>query len=472
MIAYLQRTVGNQAVNQLLASEDERLRVGLPPATTTDDSATAVGEVVHRKSAAPRIGRDGGPVPDDLAERIQSQSGSGAALDPDTSARMETAFGDSFSDVRIHADGEADALNQNVGAVAFTLGNDIFFRRGAYAPGAPDGRELLGHELTHVVQQRSMQSSGPLQVGPADDFFEHEADEHAATLSRVAADDSDVEDDETSIQRMTLQRMTLGQASHLQRSMDWIRRDADDDLDDAMDASADTSDSDSAASASQTSPDPSAQSQAPVEQSIPLSQPQPIPVNPDDVTGGPGDYPEPDPNVAMAKRDDGSFQIQRDDDDSPHLGGDVSAGGNVPLYTAPGAQAPAPWSLQVTGVYRDLNIAQLKSLHLDLGHEPSISLQADSSGAVSLQSGITLLNYHWMPIWNREVEVGLSGFINTTIVPQLANAYGGQVQVEQHIVPWFSVTLNASGQWTPPSGSQPGQFQATAGAGVLFHADF
>jgi hypothetical protein len=57
--------------------------------------------------------------------------------------------------VRLHTDARADQLSRSLQALAFTAGNDIFFRRGGYAPGSTTGRHLLAHELAHVAQQRS-----------------------------------------------------------------------------------------------------------------------------------------------------------------------------------------------------------------------------------------------------------------------------------------------------------------------------
>ncbi|MFO0746220.1 MAG: DUF4157 domain-containing protein [Myxococcota bacterium] len=56
--------------------------------------------------------------------------------------------------VRIHDDDDADALCREVGARAFAVGDHIAFRRGAFRPDSRDGLALLGHELTHVGQQR------------------------------------------------------------------------------------------------------------------------------------------------------------------------------------------------------------------------------------------------------------------------------------------------------------------------------
>jgi len=91
---------------------------------------------------------------------------------------MSESMGYDFSSVRVHTDAEANALNEQLTANAFTTGRDIFFRRGAYSPSSTRGRELIGHELSHVVQQdRSNvgdESSG-MTVRPAHDAFEREA---------------------------------------------------------------------------------------------------------------------------------------------------------------------------------------------------------------------------------------------------------------------------------------------------------
>jgi hypothetical protein len=121
---------------------------------------------------------------------------------------MESAFGSDFSGVRVHTGSEAHALNRAVNAVAFTTGQDIFFRDGAYSPGSTDGKELLAHELTHVVQQggalptnRKAQRfsiqrvcpecekekkagiQGKLTVGQPDDQYELEAEQVAKAVT-------------------------------------------------------------------------------------------------------------------------------------------------------------------------------------------------------------------------------------------------------------------------------------------------
>ena len=100
-----------------------------------------------------RVGSDGGAVSQDLETEIKQAKGSGQPLDAGLQQSMGQAMGADFSNVKIHADSQADQLNQSIQAKAFTTGQDVFFRQGNYNPGSPVGQELIAHELTHVVQQ-------------------------------------------------------------------------------------------------------------------------------------------------------------------------------------------------------------------------------------------------------------------------------------------------------------------------------
>jgi membrane-associated HD superfamily phosphohydrolase len=90
-----------------------------------------------------------------VMERVQAEKGLGKSLEPETRSEMEASFKQDFGDVRIHADASADELARELGAKAFTMGKDVFFREGAYQPNSEAGKSLLGHELSHVVQQES-----------------------------------------------------------------------------------------------------------------------------------------------------------------------------------------------------------------------------------------------------------------------------------------------------------------------------
>jgi hypothetical protein len=79
----------------------------------------------------------------------------GEPLDAPTRSFFEPRFGQDFRNVRIHADAEAEDAARSVNARAFTHGSDIAFRAGQYSPLTNSGRQLLAHELAHVVQQQS-----------------------------------------------------------------------------------------------------------------------------------------------------------------------------------------------------------------------------------------------------------------------------------------------------------------------------
>lgn len=87
----------------------------------------------------------------------------GTPLDGATRGYMEPRFGRAFAQVRVHTDERAAASARAVGAVAYTVGSDIVFGGGQYAPATPAGRRLLAHELTHVVQQAAEGPRGALQ---------------------------------------------------------------------------------------------------------------------------------------------------------------------------------------------------------------------------------------------------------------------------------------------------------------------
>ncbi|MBK8965757.1 MAG: DUF4157 domain-containing protein [Lewinellaceae bacterium] len=88
-----------------------------------------------------------------LQSELHSSKGGGSPLPGQTLASMNQAFGADFSSVRIHTDDRASEMSQGIQAKAFTHGSDIYFNRGAYSPESSEGKRLLGHELTHVVQQ-------------------------------------------------------------------------------------------------------------------------------------------------------------------------------------------------------------------------------------------------------------------------------------------------------------------------------
>ncbi|MBW4668240.1 MAG: DUF4157 domain-containing protein [Cyanomargarita calcarea GSE-NOS-MK-12-04C] len=96
---------------------------------------------------------DATTVDPSIEDGIQQARGGGQPLADSIREPMEQAFGTDFNRVKVHTDSQADQLNQSIQAKAFTMGRDVFFRKGEYNPGSRGGQELIAHELTHVVQQ-------------------------------------------------------------------------------------------------------------------------------------------------------------------------------------------------------------------------------------------------------------------------------------------------------------------------------
>jgi hypothetical protein len=144
----------------------------------------------------------GSQAPPSVHEVLRS---SGEPLDSPTRAFFEPRFGHDFSRVRVHADAEAATSAAAVNALAYTVGEHVVFRAGRYDPASMEGRRLLAHELTHVLQQGSRhpavsgsavdsatnEGSVPLaqprlEIGEPDDQFEREADRIADRIMNSA----------------------------------------------------------------------------------------------------------------------------------------------------------------------------------------------------------------------------------------------------------------------------------------------
>src|ERR1044072_1885101 len=102
---------------------------------------------------------------------------SGQTLDASARAFFEPRFGHDFSQVRIHTDAKPAESAQAVNALAYTVGNKMVFGREAYLPHTFEGKGLVAHELTHVVQQREGvgRIDGHLTVGKLDTIYERNA---------------------------------------------------------------------------------------------------------------------------------------------------------------------------------------------------------------------------------------------------------------------------------------------------------
>lgn len=92
-----------------------------------------------------------------VSSGISALQGRGGKMDNQTQTFMSGGFGVDFGNIQIHTDNHAADLSRELGARAFTVGNDIYFNTGEYKPSSEQGKHLLAHELTHTLQQSGKQ---------------------------------------------------------------------------------------------------------------------------------------------------------------------------------------------------------------------------------------------------------------------------------------------------------------------------
>ncbi len=103
-----------------------------------------------------------------VSQKIKKKSGKGRPLAAKTRAEMESGIGADFGNVNIHTDRDAQDMNKALGAQAFTHGKDVYFNSGKYNPETTEGKRLLAHELTHVVQQKGGKTDNIQRLGVDD----------------------------------------------------------------------------------------------------------------------------------------------------------------------------------------------------------------------------------------------------------------------------------------------------------------
>ena len=163
-------------------------------------AAKPVAKVLQRKTQHGEAIRD---VPDAVNEVLRSP---GQALAHDLRGAMEKRFGRDFSQVRVHADTHAAESARAVDAAAYTVGHDVVFGAGEFAPGSAGGQKLLVHELAHVVQQGgpAAPGTGGLRIGAASDAHEAQADRAAEQVMHGGAAPSLAAASASALQRQPL----------------------------------------------------------------------------------------------------------------------------------------------------------------------------------------------------------------------------------------------------------------------------
>jgi Domain of unknown function (DUF4157) len=159
-----------------------------PPHEHADPLAD-VASLVGNRAFGSLLARDGagimpgGVVHPEIETAIAGTRGGGVQLEPSTRERLGAGLGDNLDDVRMHTGAVANGLARAVSARAFATGTDVYFAAGEYRPGSAAGDHLLAHEVSHVVQQRGADTTGPMTVTEPGDALEVQADAAARGLS-------------------------------------------------------------------------------------------------------------------------------------------------------------------------------------------------------------------------------------------------------------------------------------------------
>ncbi len=190
-------------VNSILKTESK-----IPVASTMHISTgDKMGETMQMMS------RSGEGSIESLQMNKMSASSGGLKMPEKIQAKMEHSFGSDFSNVNIHANSQ---MSTDIGALAYTQGSDIHFAPGQYDPTSTKGQELLGHELTHVVQQRQGRVQPTLQAKGVsindEPSLEKEADVMGMKAAQMKASDSH----NYSAKEQTLENSNIQQKSVVQ----------------------------------------------------------------------------------------------------------------------------------------------------------------------------------------------------------------------------------------------------------------
>ena len=139
---------------------DEVMRMPVRTTTQLSSGANTIErkcrdcEEEEKKKKIERKENDDGGVhaSNNLSSYVNNLGNFGNPLSKEERNFYEPRFGYDFSKVRIHTDNTATQSAQRINARAYAFGNHIVFNTGQYSPKTKNGKEILGHELTHVVQ--------------------------------------------------------------------------------------------------------------------------------------------------------------------------------------------------------------------------------------------------------------------------------------------------------------------------------
>ena len=176
------KTAENEPVEENEQVEEDAVQQTAENEQVEEDavqSKTAEAQATPSFAVQPKANKAGAFKPQVNLQPV----GAGSQLPAAVQRKMEKAFQANFSNVRIHEGSQAKSIN----ALAYAQGNHIHFAPGQYNPTSEAGQKLLGHELTHVVQQREGRVPAPQGKGApinADPGLEAEADELGAKAAK------------------------------------------------------------------------------------------------------------------------------------------------------------------------------------------------------------------------------------------------------------------------------------------------
>lgn len=154
--------VADQVMRMAEAPSAPHVSHAATDATIQRRCAKCEEEEDHTQLQRKEASANAAPFNASLSASINALTGKGSALPSFARNFFEPRFGADFSQVRIHAGTEAGNIAQSINARAFTVGQNIAFAPGQYAPHSEEGQRLLAHELTHVLQQKGA-STGTVQ---------------------------------------------------------------------------------------------------------------------------------------------------------------------------------------------------------------------------------------------------------------------------------------------------------------------
>jgi hypothetical protein len=180
------RSVSNKSAKQSRSARSEGGRAPRPRGHKADGMRSpilALQQTAGNRAISQALEPAGQRPPSPLRETLMRE---GQPLDPNLRSLMESRFGRSLEQVRVHTGPRAAESADALDSKAFSVGREVIFGKGNYAPDTVEGRRLLAHELTHVLQQAG--GTGPGAAPDKSPRPERQSEQEADRISQSVAD--------------------------------------------------------------------------------------------------------------------------------------------------------------------------------------------------------------------------------------------------------------------------------------------